>query len=184
VEHARAVRISKLLSFGLRHDPKALGLVLDEAGWALVDLALVALSARGEVVTRGELEEIVRSSDKQRFALSEDGARIRASQGHSIDVDLGLVPRDPPHRLYHGTVDRFVDSIRKSGIVRGSRKHVHLSADEKTATIVAKRRKGAPVILVVRADEMRRDGLPFYLSENGVWLVESVPPHYVDYPST
>jgi putative RNA 2'-phosphotransferase len=182
VEHARALRLSKLLSFGLRHDPEALGLVLDDAGWVSVDLLLLALSARGEVITRAELEELVRASDKQRFALSEDSARIRANQGHSIEVDLGLVPRDPPHRLYHGTIVRFIDSIRRSGLVHGDRTHVHLSGDDATAMIVAKRRKGVPVILVVRADEMKRDGLPFYCSDNGVWLVEHVPPVYLDFP--
>jgi putative RNA 2'-phosphotransferase len=124
----------------------------------------------------------VATSDKQRFALSEDGRRIRANQGHSVAVDLGLVSREPPARLYHGTVDRFVGRIRAEGLLRGSRTHVHLSIDESTARIVANRRKGRPVILTVWADEMHADGLPFFLSDNGVWLTEHVPARYLDCP--
>ena len=180
MDAARAKRTSKLLSLALRHEPSALDLRLDEAGWADVTAVLDALSAKGETVTRDDLEAIVRTSDKQRFALSEDGSRIRANQGHSIDVDLGLVPSEPPERLFHGTVDRFLPSIRASGLLRGERQHVHLSADRETAKIVAKRRKGEAVLLGVRAAEMRRDGLLFYLSANGVWLTEHVPPRYLD----
>jgi putative RNA 2'-phosphotransferase len=177
----RAVRISKLLSFGLRHEPAALGLVLDAAGWVAVSDVLSAVATRGEPLSSEELEEIVRTSDKKRFALSPDGTRIRANQGHSVVVDLGLPPRDPPPRLYHGTVARFLDGIRRSGLVRGSRTHVHLSADEATARVVGARR-GAPVILGVRAGEMHRDGHVFRVAENGVWLAEHVPPEYVEFP--
>jgi putative RNA 2'-phosphotransferase len=180
VDSARAKRTSKLLSLALRHEPAALGLVLDEAGWAEVESVLAAFAGKGEAVTREELEAIVRTSDKQRFALSADGARIRANQGHSIEVDLGLVPREPPERLFHGTVDRFLPSIRAAGLLRGERQHVHLSADRATAMIVARRRKGEPVPLGVRALDMQRDGLRFYLSANGVWLTESVPPRYLE----
>jgi putative RNA 2'-phosphotransferase len=182
VDRARAVRISKLLSFALRHDPAALGLTLDAAGWTAVDDVLSALARRGELASREDLEEIVRTSDKQRFALSPDGARIRANQGHSVDVDLGLPPREPPPRLYHGTVARFVEGIRASGLLPGERRHVHLSVDERTARAVAARRKGAAVILRVRADEMHRDGHVFHVSENGVWLTAHVPSRYLDYP--
>jgi putative RNA 2'-phosphotransferase len=181
-DRARATRISKLLSFGLRHDPGALGLTLDTAGWTSVDDVLAALARSGEPITRDDLAEIVRASDKQRFALSADGARIRANQGHSVAVDLGLAPREPPARLYHGTVDRFVASIRARGLLPGERTHVHLSIDERTALIVARRRAGTPVILVVRADEMHRDGHVFHVSENGVWLTKHVPAGYLDYP--
>jgi putative RNA 2'-phosphotransferase len=180
MDPSRAVRVSKLLSYGLRHAPEDLGLVLDEAGWAEVEGVLAALAARGEVVTRGELAAIVRDSDKQRFALSPDGARIRANQGHSVAVDLGLAPTAPPEHLFHGTVDRFVPSIRASGIVRGERTHVHLSPDVATARVVARRRAGTPVILTVRAGEMARAGFVFFRSENGVWLTEHVPAAYVD----
>lgn len=177
--------ISKLLSLALRHDPAALGLALDHAGWADVDAVLRALSDRGMAVTREELAEIVRTSDKQRFALGEhEGrARIRANQGHSVDVELGLTAREPPERLYHGTVDRFAQSIRASGLRRGARMHVHLSGDESTAQIVASRRRGARVILGVRAREMHSAGYAFYQSDNGVWLTEHVPPEYLEWPS-
>src|SRR5262249_33020903 len=133
VDRDRSVRISKLLSFGLRHRPETLGLRLDTAGWADVEDLLAALARQGATMSRRDLQEIVRRSDKQRFAMSTDGSRIRANQGHSVPVDLGLPPSEPPPRLYHGTVTRFLKSIRESGIVRGSRVHVHLSVDERTA---------------------------------------------------
>jgi putative RNA 2'-phosphotransferase len=180
MERRRAVRISRLLSFGLRHQPAALGLSLDAQGWTDVSGLLDALRAGGEEVSREELAEIVRRSDKQRFALSGDGQRIRANQGHSIDVDLGLEPREPPQRLYHGTVSRFVDAIRRDGLVRGARTHVHLSADVATAEQVASRRAGARVVIVVRAAEMHADGVLFFRSENGVWLTAHVPPRYLE----
>jgi putative RNA 2'-phosphotransferase len=182
VDRGRAVRISKLLSFGLRHDPGALGLDLDDAGWAAVVAVLAALSNRGEPVSPDELEEIVRTSDKQRFALSPDRTRIRANQGHSVDVDLGLPPCEPPLCLFHGTVDRFLESIRATGLESGARTHVHLSSDEATARRVAARRDGTPVILVVRAREMHHGGHVFHVSENGVWLTKHVPTAFIDYP--
>jgi putative RNA 2'-phosphotransferase len=182
VDAKRLVRVSRLLSFGLRHRPEKLGLHLDASGWADVDRVLEALAAQGERLSVEELEQLVATSDKQRFALSDDGSRIRANQGHSIAVDLGLVPREPPPRLYHGTVERFLDRIRVEGLLRGARTHVHLSIDESTARVVASRRKGRPVILTVRAGEMHADGLPFFVSENGVWLTVHVPARYLDYP--
>jgi putative RNA 2'-phosphotransferase len=184
VDPKRTVRISKLLSYGLRHAPKDLGLELDAAGWADVSALLQALADRGETVTVGDLEQLVRTSDKQRFSLSPDGTRIRANQGHSIEVDLGLEPQVPPARLYHGTVRHFLDSIRAEGLQRGSRRHVHLSSDEQTAEKVAARRRGPAVLLTVRADAMHADGIVFYRSDNGVWLTEYVPPRYIDYPAT
>jgi putative RNA 2'-phosphotransferase len=98
---------------------------------------LRGLKARNEDVTREELEEIVGSSNKQRFAFSPDGEKIRANQGHSAAVDLGLPPREPPEVLYHGTVSRFLASIRSEGLRRGARTHVHLSRDEETARVDA-----------------------------------------------
>jgi putative RNA 2'-phosphotransferase len=178
----RAVRVSRLLSFGLRHRPDVLGLHLDAAGWADVRCVLESLAAHGETLSAEELGDLVATSDKQRFALSGDGGKIRANQGHSVAVELGLTPREPPARLYHGTVDRFVDRIRAQGLLRGSRTHVHLSIDESTASVVAARRKGRAVILTVRAGEMHADGIPFFLSDNGVWLAEHVPARYLDYP--
>lgn len=172
------VRVSKFLSLVLRHHPERAGIVLDEAGWVSVDDLLAGCARCGMVLDRRRLEEIVRDSDKQRFALSEDGTRIRASQGHSVQVALGYVPKEPPEELFHGTVDRFLGSIREKGLVRGSRHHVHLSADRATAQKVGQRR-GRAVVLRVRAGAMHRDGHAFYVSDNGVWLTDQVPPAYL-----
>ena len=184
MDRSRSVRISKLLSLGLRHDPAALDVTLDAAGWADVGAVLRGLRARNEEVTDDELEEIVATSDKQRFALSPDGARIRANQGHSVDVDLGLPPREPPETLFHGTVVRFLDSIRRDGLLRRARTHVHLSTETETAQTVAGRRAGDTVILRVRARAMHDAGHAFFLSENGVWLTERVPPEFLELPSS
>jgi putative RNA 2'-phosphotransferase len=182
VEQRRAVHISKLLSLGLRHDPAALGIELDAAGWTDVAAVLRGLEARSLRVTEEELEEIVATSDKQRFALSPDGMRIRANQGHSVDVDLGLPRREPPEVLFHGTVARFLELIRRDGLLRRARTHVHLSSDIDTATTVARRRAGATVILRVRARAMHDAGHVFFMSDNGVWLTEKVTPAFIDFP--
>lgn len=180
MERDDAVRISKLLSLGLRHEPQALGVVLDAHGWADVDAVLAGLARRGVAISADDLEEIVRTSDKQRFALSPDGARIRANQGHSVAVDLELPARAPPDLLFHGTVARFLEPIRKEGLLRRARTHVHLSADEATAVKVGRRRAGDVVLLRIRAHAMHASGHVFYRSENGVWLVEHVPPEFIE----
>ena len=177
-------RISKLLSHGLRHVPAALAITLDGAGFADVDRVLAGLAAKGFAIDADALEEIVATSDKQRFALSPDGLRIRANQGHSVHVDLGLAALEPPPVLFHGTVDRFLDAIKSEGLTRRSRTHVHLSLDEETARIVAARRRGTIVILRVRAEEMHATGYTFYRSANGVWLTDHVPPSFLDVTPT
>jgi putative RNA 2'-phosphotransferase len=170
------------MSLVLRHRPDKIGLTLDENGWANV-LDLIACSKRGRVrLTRDLIGEVVATNDKKRFVLSEDGARIRAAQGHSIDVDLGLQPQQPPDLLYHGTADRNLSSIREQGLVKGRRQHVHLSLDHATAVKVGQRH-GRPVVLTVRSGDMAREGHLFYLSENGVWLADHVPPSYLEFPS-
>jgi putative RNA 2'-phosphotransferase len=174
-------RVSKLLSLVLRHEPERMLLVLDEAGWVTVDALLVGFAKSGTPITRDELEAIVRTSDKQRFAFSEDGERIRASQGHSVVVDLGYAPGQPPLMLFHGTVDKFLESIRTNGLVRGERHHVHLSATEQTAHQVGQRR-GRPIILQVRAGAMAKAGNLFFLSANGVWLTDHVPAEFIVFP--
>ena len=174
-------RTSKFLSLVLRHNPTSIGIVLDEAGWTSVDSLLAALAQHGHPLPREELAELVASSDKQRFALSEDGARIRANQGHSVDVDLELPPSTPPARLFHGTSAELVDSIREHGLRKGARHHVHLSADVSTATQVGARRR-QPLILTIRADEVAAAGHTFYCSANGVWLTDYVPPAFIDVP--
>jgi putative RNA 2'-phosphotransferase len=175
------VEISKFLSFVLRHNPQAIGITLDAEGWVVVDELLAAAARHGHRFTRQLLEDVVATNDKKRFAFSPDGLLIRANQGHSVEVDLGLVPVEPPELLYHGTVERFLDSIREKGLVRGMRHHVHLSADRETAGRVGQRR-GRPLVLVVEAAFMHRDGHRFYRSENGVWLTETVPPAYLRFP--
>lgn len=175
----RTVRTSRLLSLALRHQPDVLGLALDEAGWvAVVDL-LRGLAAHGEPCSQAELEWVVESSPKQRFALSADGLRIRANQGHSVAVELGLEPREPPEVLFHGTSRAVLPAIRCEGLRRGTQTHVHLSADEGTANVVARRRAGAIVILRIRARALHQIGQTFYRSENGVWLTTHVPPDYL-----
>jgi putative RNA 2'-phosphotransferase len=175
------VRESKFLSLVLRHQPEEIGLVLDEHGWAEIDELLRLANAKGCCLTRPVLEQIVAESDKQRFALSDDGQRIRANQGHSVNVDLNLPPMEPPEILYHGTATRFVESIRAEGLHAGSRQQVHLSKDVQTATVVGQRH-GKPVVLVVEAGKLFAAGHKFHLSANGVWLTERVPAEYIQKP--
>jgi putative RNA 2'-phosphotransferase len=166
---------SKTLSRVLRHRPDTVGVTLDQHGWCLVDDLLAGLAATGTVVSREELQTIVETNNKRRFALSEDGTRIRANQGHSVEgVELQLTKRAPPSVLYHGTVRKNMAAIMKQGLLPMNRHHVHLSADAATAVAVGGRR-GPPVILIVDAFRMHRDGHRFYISENGVWLTEKVP---------
>jgi putative RNA 2'-phosphotransferase len=175
-------RISKFLSLVLRHEPAKAGLVLDSAGWVEVDALLRGSAGAGVPITRAELEQIVAESDKQRFAFSPDRLRIRASQGHSVEIDLEYAPAVPPEVLYHGTADRFLDSIQAQGLVRGRRHHVHLSRERATALQVGQRH-GRPLVLTVAADEMHRAGLEFFVSANGVWLTAHVPSRYLKFES-
>ena len=171
-------RLSKLLSLVLRHEPGRLDVELDPAGWVPVDVLLSALGHHGVVVSRAQLERVVAKSDKQRFTIDREGDRIRANQGHSVAVDLGLRPLPPPDRLYHGTAERNVERILRAGLLRVSRHAVHLSPDVATATTVGARH-GRPVVLVVDSGRMHADGHLFTRSDNGVWLTESVPPAYL-----
>ncbi|MDQ0832084.1 putative RNA 2'-phosphotransferase [Streptomyces achromogenes] len=175
----RTVKVSKYLSKHLRHQPERIGLTLDEAGWVEIDELISACSAHGFRFTREELDHVVAANDKKRFAI--DGTRIRASQGHSVEVDLGLEPAVPPSYLYHGTVARSLDAIRAEGLRPMNRHDVHLSADRETATRVGARR-GRPVVLSVDAGAMHQDGHVFHLSANGVWLTKAVPPQYLRFP--
>jgi putative RNA 2'-phosphotransferase len=172
------VGTSKRLSYVLRHAPGSVGLILDPAGWVAVEDLLAALSAHGRPVTRSELEEVVSRNDKQRFAFDPTGTRIRASQGHSIPVHLGYRPVDPPPELFHGTVERFLPAVLEQGLRPGNRHAVHLSADVATARRVG-RRRGRPVVLRVDAAAMVADGASFTRSANGVWLVDAVPPRFL-----
>lgn len=172
------VRIGKFLSLVLRHTPEAAGITLDAEGWTDVAALLDGLERAGRGIDFDQLAELVETNDKRRYAFNGDRTRIRAVQGHSRDVDLGYPPEEPPALLYHGTVARFLESIRAEGIKRGDRHHVHLSPDRETATRVGARR-GKPVILTIDSARMWADGHIFHRADNGVWLTEHVPPDYI-----
>lgn len=174
----RAVRISKFLALVLRHDPGAVGISLDEGGWADVDELIAACARAGCAFSRAELDQVVAANSKQRFAFSEDGRRIRASQGHSVDVDLGLAAAEPPPVLYHGTGSRTVGQILHEGLKPMSRQDVHLSADAETARRVGARH-GRPAVLEVDAAALAGLGHVFRVSANGVWLTDRVPPEHL-----
>ncbi|MFD0686592.1 RNA 2'-phosphotransferase [Actinomadura fibrosa] len=176
MDERRVVKISKYLAKHLRHRPERIGLTLDAQGWADVDELLAAAARHGFRITRAELEHVVAVNDKKRYAL--DGDRIRAVQGHSVQVDLDLPVTPPPEFLYHGTVARALEAIRQDGLMPMQRHHVHLSPDRETAQRVGARR-GVPVVLTVQSGRMAADGHEFRLSENGVWLVDAVPPEYL-----
>ena len=171
--------VSKFLSYVLRHQPDAIGITLDLEGWTDI-AALIAAAARdGKQLDRELIQVVVASSDKKRFAISEDGLRIRAVQGHSTrSVDIKHVEKMPPEFLYHGTATRFLDSIREEGLLPGSRQYVHLSQDEQTALAVGQRH-GKPVVLKIKALLMHEQGFKFFQAENGVWLMESIPPQFL-----
>lgn len=171
-------KLSKFLSLVLRHKPDTIGLTLDTNGWANVDELMAKMNAYGKPIDLETLEAIVATNNKKRFAFNSDQTRIRANQGHSIDVNLGYQAKVPPAVLYHGTASRFVDNIFKSGIQKMDRHHVHLSKDLETALTVGKRH-GKPVIFEVLADQMVNDGFAFYESDNGVWLTGEVPVKYL-----
>jgi putative RNA 2'-phosphotransferase len=171
------IATSRFLSYVLRHDPAAIGVRLDPGGWIAVDTLLAALADHGRPITEDLLGRVVAGTDKRRFQL-HDG-RIRAAQGHSVAVDLGLEPLPPPAVLYHGTIRRFLPAIVAEGLRPRGRQHVHLSADEQTAATVAARRRGDPVLLRVDAGGMHRHGHVFHRAANGVWLTDHVPPSWI-----
>ena len=181
--NSQLVSISKFLSLVLRHRPERIGLALDANGWANMDLLLnKAVQNANRIITREELLRVVASDDKQRYSISEDGLRIRANQGHSVKgIDLQLEPIEPPEELFHGTVAKYLDSIRKQGLRKRQRHHVHLSLDRDTAIKVGQRR-GTAVVLLVRTSEMHAAGYRFFLSANGVWLTDHVPAEFLDFP--
>jgi putative RNA 2'-phosphotransferase len=176
---ADPTRISKSLSYWLRHRPESGGLTLDEAGWAPVADVLAALRTAGLASDAETLNNVVAGSDKNRFELSGDRARIRARQGHSVEVDLDWPAATPPEHLFHGTVERFLPAIFAEGLKPMKRHHVHFSPDPETATAVGARR-GEAVILRIAAAEMAAEGHVFRLSGNGVWLTDHVPPRFIE----
>jgi putative RNA 2'-phosphotransferase len=178
VDEQRLVKISKYLSKHLRHEPERLGLTLASGGWVEVDTLLTAMARHNFVVTRAELDEVVVKNDKQRFSFDPTGTQIRANQGHSVAVDLELEPTVPPDILYHGTGEKSVRTILEHGLKKMSRQHVHLSRDYDTAVKVGARH-GKPIVFLVQAAAMHTAGHIFFVSDNGVWLVESVPPQFL-----
>ncbi|MFN0078737.1 MAG: RNA 2'-phosphotransferase [Prosthecobacter sp.] len=172
---------SKLLSLVLRHEPTAAHVTLDSAGWVQVEALLAGCQRAGKPLSRADLEHIVVTNAKKRFEFSADGLSIRASQGHSVEVELEYVPMVPPPMLYHGTATRFLDSIHTQGLLKMQRNHVHLSAETKM-TLEVGARHGKPALLTILAGEMHAAGHVFYRSTNGVWLVEHVPVSFIQFP--
>ena len=173
-------RDSKHLSRILRHEPELIGLKVDAQGWARIDELLRQLKRAGRGISEAQLLESVETNDKKRFTISPDGRRIRAAQGHSIDVDLGLPALTPPPTLYHGTASQNLDRIFERGLDPGRRLQVHLSSDPETAMRVG-RRHGKPVVLRVDAARIYEDGCIFFRSDNGVWLTATVPSDYLGF---
>lgn len=169
--------VSKYFSYLLRHQPDAIGLQLDKSGWASIDELIEKTT--DFVLTRDLVDVVVETNDKQRFSISDDGLLIRANQGHSIGVDLDLMPMVPPEYLLHGTAERFVPAIREFGLKKMQRHHVHLSASAAVARNVGSR-YGKPVLLEVKAKAMHDEGFVFFKTANNVWLVDNVPIHYIN----
>ena len=167
----------RLIALILRHKPEMIGIKLDEHGWADVDKLLEGVN-RNHSLTREQLEEIVRTDNKQRFPFNEDKTKIRANQGHSISVDVELQEAEPPEFLYHGTGEKFVSSIKETDILPCNRLYVHLSSDIDTAIKVGSRH-GKPFVFTVSSGQMYRDGYKFFRSVNGVWLTKKVEAKYL-----
>ena len=172
--------ISKLLSLVLRHEPEYIGLTLDDEGWASVPELIEKVNQKGIRLDSDTLQTVVDTNDKKRFAFNDDKTCIRASQGHSIDIDLNIPAQVPPAVLYHGTADTNLAAIRQHGVEKRARQHVHLSVEKGTAGNVGQRH-GKPVILVIQALAMHEQGHKFYLSDNGVWLTDYIPPAFIDF---
>ncbi len=180
---ARDVKLSKFLSYVLRHHPQKYGLELEPGGWVKQDELIAAARRAGFAITLERLQELIERSEKPRFSLSADGRRIRANYGHSVPVELNLVPEPPPERLYHGTAAHFLESIRRQGLLSRNRQFVHLSETPETA-LQAGRRHGRPVILTIRAGQMHQRGHGFYHPVEGIWLTEHVPPEFIGFPQS
>ena len=179
MDEKRKTKISKFLSLVLRHKPEEIGLALEDGGWVSVRKLIAACDAYGKKFTLSELQEVVATNDKKRFSFDEKGAKIRANQGHSVEVEIGFEEREPPEILYHGTAERNLGVIFAEGLKKMSRHHVHLSADTETARKVGAR-YGKPVILKVDTAKMRERGAKFYVSANGVWLADAVAAEFLE----
>jgi putative RNA 2'-phosphotransferase len=172
-------KISKALSYVLRHNPASAGIKLDENGWASVDELFSTFRVAGRAINREVLKHVVDTNNKKRFSFNDDFTKIRASQGHSIEVDLNYAESAPPAILYHGTTEKFLSAILKTGLQKMNRHHVHLSNSVETAVNIGQRR-GKPVVLAIKSGEMFEEGHSFYKSDNGVWLTEAVPVKFIE----
>ena len=172
-------KLSRFLARILRHRPEMIGISLDKNGWANVDELIRGINDTGREIDLPILRRIVSENDKKRFSFNEDETKIRANHGHTVVVDVDLVPKTPPEILYHGTVESNVPSIENNGLSRMKRLYVHLSADKEKAMNVASRRKGSPVIYEVSSRKMNEDGYTFYQAINGIWLTKYVPREYI-----
>lgn len=170
--------LSKFISLILRHNPQTIGIKLDNYGWANVNELINGINKSGKKINMEILKEIVLTDNKQRYSFNDDKTKIRANQGHSINVDVELQEIKPPEILYHGTATKYIESIKKNGLIGKTRLYVHLSKDKETAENVGKRH-GKPIVLVINSNKMYNDGYKFYLSENKVWLCKNVPVSYI-----
>ncbi|MDF7675784.1 RNA 2'-phosphotransferase [Neisseriaceae bacterium ESL0693] len=171
--------LSKFLSYILRHQPESIGIHLDSDGWVNIEYLVEQANKHNQFLTKEILYQIVETSDKKRFTISENGLEIRAAQGHSTkQVNINHIESTPPEYLYHGTASRFIESIKKEGLISGQRHYVHLSRDQQTAGAVGQRH-GKPVVIKIKALLMYQQGYKFYLSDNGVWLVKNVPGEFL-----
>ena len=177
MNRSKLIRTSKFLSLISWHDPGKANITLDPDGWA--DVRLICRQVN---ITPLELDEVVRDNDKKRFEYNNTKTMIRAKWGHSVNTSPSFVAQKPPDILYHGTATKFLDSIKKTGLVKGSRNHVHLSVDEQTASKVGERH-GSPVVLIVDSAEMQKDGHSFYLASGNIWLTDNVPAKYIKFPA-
>ncbi|MFK7810789.1 MAG: RNA 2'-phosphotransferase [Saprospiraceae bacterium] len=171
-------KLGKFLSYILRHQPQKINIQLDKQGWTSIPTLLKQMNAHGKKIDRQTLDQIVADNDKKRYSIDFEKDLIRANQGHSVPIDLGYQPKEPPQFLYHGTADRFLNSILKEGLIKRNRHHVHLSLNIETATAVGKRH-GKVIILKILAKLMHEDGYEFFLSDNNVWLTDHVPTNYI-----
>lgn len=179
INDKQVTHISKFLSLVLRHQPETIGIQLDEKGWTDISVLLEKINGHGIEIDREILNHVVETNSKKRFAFNEARDKIRASQGHSIDIDLGYTNQKPPQVLYHGTGEKSVQSILTTGLVKQSRQHVHLSTDIETAIKVGQRH-GKPFVFKVLAEQMYEESFQFYISDNGVWLTDNVPSRFLE----
>jgi putative RNA 2'-phosphotransferase len=176
------IHISKFLSLVLRHKPETVGMTFEKGGWLKVDDLIQGAKEAGVELDKELLRAVVEHSERKRFSFSEDGLKIRANYGHSIPIDLAIEAVEPPEFLFHGTAVRFIEAIRKEGIVPQGRQYVHLSPDEQTAGEVG-RRHGVPIVFTIQSRLMHENGFKLYPTDSGIWLTETVPPEFIIFPS-